>query len=450
VAGPEGPRRSRRRRGRGRQADTPVPAPERAAGPAAEAKAELVVEAEPAAPAAEPAAPAERAPLPAGEAPPPVAEAPPPAGEALLPVAEAPPPVAEAPPPVAEAPPPVAEAPPPVAGAPPPVEGQPLSATKVPALAAEPPAAAATPPAPAIEPPAPAAQEPAPAIERPAAAVEPPAPVTRVPEPAFVTPEPAAGPAEPAGRSVYELLWDSGLLNVLTLARRGLASLVLSPVAYVVGALVIVPTSVFGYLGQIGGGQPFAMAGVFNWVALSMVFLVPLATMRLLADERRSGTLEQLLASPVRCWELVVGRWLAGQLLFLAAVAFTLVYVVLVSIYQTGVDYGSILAGYVGLALVGAAWVALGLLASSLTRNRVAAVAGGIAALLALQYLSGALAGITSPPVADLLEYASAANRAQSFFDGQLVLGDVVYFVTLTVGALFLAARVVGSRRWRP
>jgi ABC-2 type transport system permease protein len=179
------------------------------------------------------------------------------------------------------------------------------------------------------------------------------------------------------------------------------------------------------------------------------VFLVPLATMWLLAEERRTGTLDQLLASPVRFWEVVAGGWLAGLLLFLAATALTLVYVALIAIYQQAVDYGAIAAGYAGLVLVGAAWVALGLLAASLAPNRVAAVAAGIAVLLVLQYALGALAGFASPPVSDLLEYGSAANRAQSFFNGQLVLRDVVYFVTITAGALFVTARVVGSGRWR-
>jgi ABC-2 type transport system permease protein len=165
-------------------------------------------------------------------------------------------------------------------------------------------------------------------------------------------------------------------------------------------------------------------------------------------DERRSGTLEQLLASPVRVWELVTGGWLAGLLLFLASTAFTLVFVALVAVRQ-GVDPGSLVAGYAGIALVGAAWVAIGLLAASLAPNRTAAVVAGIAALVVLQYVLGAVAELTSPPVADLLAYASAAGRAQSFFDGQLALRDVVYFVTLTAGALFLTERVVASGRWR-
>jgi len=103
----------------------------------------------------------------------------------------------------------------------------------------------------------------------------------------------------------------------------------------------------------------------------------------------------------------------------------------------------------VGLVLLGATWVALALLAASLLRNPLAALVAGVAALLVLQYGLGTAAGFLSPPLSDLLDYASAANRAQSFERGQLVLHDVVYFVSLTAGALFLAAVVLATRRRR-
>ncbi|HSR23715.1 MAG TPA: ABC transporter permease, partial [Candidatus Eisenbacteria bacterium] len=263
----------------------------------------------------------------------------------------------------------------------------------------------------------------------------------------------ARAPAAPAARSAYDLLWDSGLVNVLALARRELGALFLSPVAYVVGALVIVATSIFGYLSQVVAGGPVSMAGVFDWVAFSMACLTPLLTMRMVAGELRSGTLDLLVSSPVRSWELVLGKWLAGLLFFLASILFTLVYVALIAAQQRprspGMDYGAVLTGYVGIVLVGASWVALGILASSLTRSQVIAAVAGIVALLALQYLFGTLAGLVQPPLSDLLEYAGAAGHAQSFERGRLVLRDVVYFLTLSSGALFLAARVVESRRWR-
>jgi ABC-2 type transport system permease protein len=273
---------------------------------------------------------------------------------------------------------------------------------------------------------------------------------------------PAAARAA-AGGDLYERLWESGLLNVGTIAGRGVGPLLRSPVVYVLGALAVGLTSVLGYLSQLTAGQPVSMTGVFNSLAVVMALCTPLLTMRLLADERRSGILDQLLTAPVRLWEVVVGKWLAGLAVYGAAIALTLVYVALITAYQhrstptdllglrlslPAVDYGAVLTGYAGALLVGAAWVALGLLASSLTRSRFVAAVGGMALLLALQYL-GAVGGSLSPPLSDLLAYAGTANRVQSFNQGQVMLRDVAYFVTLTAGALFLTARVIESTRWR-
>jgi ABC-2 type transport system permease protein len=106
-------------------------------------------------------------------------------------------------------------------------------------------------------------------------------------------------------------------------------------------------------------------------------------------------------------------------------------------------------AGYVGVALVGAAWVALGVLASSLTSNQIIAAVLGVGILLTFQYLFGQLANFLLPPYSEFFGYLDANTHAQSFDVGRLVLRDVVFFLTLTAAALFVTARVVESRKWR-
>jgi ABC-2 type transport system permease protein len=237
------------------------------------------------------------------------------------------------------------------------------------------------------------------------------------------------------------------------LAWRDLTSLLRSPFTYWAIALLVLVVSLFGFAGQVTAGGPVSMAGVLPWVVNALVVLVPLLTMRLLTREARDGTLDQLLASPVRPWELVVGKWLAGLVLVAAAAVPTLVYVLLIAAAQPagspGVDSGAVLAGYLGLLLVGAAWVALGLLAASVVDSQIAAAAIGVAALAVLQFVLGAVAGLVHPPLADLIAYAGAAEHARSFDQGRIVLRDMVYFVTLTGAALAAAGRVVESRRWR-
>lgn len=298
-----------------------------------------------------------------------------------------------------------------------------------------------------------------------------------VPEPQLVAAAPVAaavGPAQvgaisleaerPAERGPYELVWGTGLLTVAAIARKELAAIFAWPIAYLAWALVIVLTSIFGYLPQVNANAPVGMTGVFNWLALIMAFFVPLYTAGFLAGEQRSGSLEMLLTAPIRFWELVAGKWLGGFLFYAVTISFTLVYVMLMSAYQQlhtpatilgvqvsvpSVDYGAVVTGYAGILLVGAAWVALSVLASSLTQNQIVAAVAAAGALILLQYGFTALAGVVMPPLSDLLDYLAASSRAQSFNQGQIVLRDLVYFVTLTLGALFVTTRVVESRKWR-
>lgn len=247
----------------------------------------------------------------------------------------------------------------------------------------------------------------------------------------------------------YELLWGSGLLNVVALARRELHAYFVSWIGWGVAALLVIPLTVFGYLGPVILNQTATMAQVFSTLPILLIFAMPLYTMRLIAEERSTGTLEITLTAPVRDWELVVGKWLGVLVYYLATLVPTLVYLLLL-IHDAGgsLDFGSIAAGYAGLVLVGMAFAAVGVLASSLTRNQILAAAIAWAALLVLWAL-GVLGLILQPPVGDIFTYAGASNRFSAFQQGEIQLRDAVYFLTLAAGALFLATRVLDSRRWK-
>lgn len=262
---------------------------------------------------------------------------------------------------------------------------------------------------------------------------------------------------------VYELIWRTGFLNVLTVARRELGSYFVSAMAWVVGALVILPVSLFGYILPVLTQNQASMDGVFSLLAFLMLFLMPLYTMRLLAEERRQGTLEMLLTSPLRDWELVTGKWLGGFLFFVATIAFTTVYIGLflyylqdrvtyrpfgISFTVGSLDWGTIGSGYAGLLLVGATFTAVGVFASSLTQNQIIAAVLGVVGLLLLWYL-GIFSQFLGAPYDTFFEYVGAQNRYQAFGRGLIQLKDVVYFLSLIAGSLFLATRVIESRRWR-
>jgi ABC-2 type transport system permease protein len=264
-------------------------------------------------------------------------------------------------------------------------------------------------------------------------------------------------PVEPAGPgaadAVHALVWRSGLLNVAAIARRELGALFVSPIGWVVAAVFTFLVSGFGFIGTVLAGQQATMEGVSNIITgLLSLILIPVLTMRLIAEERSQGTLELLLTSPVRDWELAVGKWVGAFTFYVLLLATTLVYVVLLAIYvpdKSALDLGLIAATYIGMLLVGAASVAIGVLASALTKNQIIAYVVTLLGLLAIWYTAFLIGFFTTPPLSLFFDYIAGYYRYQPFSLGQVTLRDTVYFASLAVGALFLTTRLLESRRWR-
>ena len=293
---------------------------------------------------------------------------------------------------------------------------------------------------------------------------EPVAEVTAEPQPEVVTEaEAGAGSSLEPSPGVYDPLYALGVTKVLAIAGRELGSFFVSPIGWVITPIVILFASWFGYVVPVIGNQQANLDGVFSVISFALTLLiVPLVTMRVVAEERRQGTLEMLLTSPVRDWELVVGKWL-GVLAFLGAMfSFTLVYVVLFLVYLPKVtlhpfglsvtignlDFGLILSGFLGLIALGASFAAVGVLCSSITQNQIVAAFLTFGALIFIYYC-GVATQVLTPPYSDFFQYLGGANRYAGFSQGQVALKDVVYFLSLTFGSLFLATRVLESRKWR-
>jgi ABC-2 type transport system permease protein len=249
------------------------------------------------------------------------------------------------------------------------------------------------------------------------------------------------------------VVWRSGLLNVAAIARRELGALFVSPIGWVVAAVFTFLVAGFGFIGTVLAGQQATMEGVSNIITgLLSLILIPVLTMRLIAEERSQGTLELLLTSPVRDWELAVGKWLGAFTFYVLLLATTLVYVVLLAIYvpdKSALDLGLIAATYIGMLLVGASSVAIGVLASALTKNQIIAYVVTLLGLLAIWYTAFLIGFFTTPPLSLFFDYIAGYYRYQPFSLGQVTLRDTVYFASLAVGALFLTTRLLESRRWR-
>ncbi len=234
--------------------------------------------------------------------------------------------------------------------------------------------------------------------------------------------------------------------KTLLIARREATAYLASPGAYVI---IAVFTAITGFLFVDGVSAPFPEATVDRYagaVIFSMVFLGPALTMRLFAEERRLGTLDLLLSSPVSDWQVAAGKHLGALTLYTLMLAATLPYAGL--LYWLGTpDTGPVATAYLGMFLYGSAALAVGLWASSLTANQAVAAVVGVGALVLLSATQLA-AETTSGWVSAALAEASMAARFADLRRGVLDVADVVYYLSLVALFLFLAVRSIESRRW--
>jgi ABC-2 type transport system permease protein len=189
------------------------------------------------------------------------------------------------------------------------------------------------------------------------------------------------------------------------------------------------------------------MRPLFNNMAVVFLFLVPMLTMRLFAEEKRSGTMELLLTYPVRDSEVLAGKFLAAGALYAILLTLTLLYPGLVA-YFARVEWGPMLTSYLGLLLIGATFLAVGLLISSLTENQIVAGFGTFGVLLAL-WVVGWGADSAGGTLRTVLQYLSVIDHLDSFTRGLVDTKDVVYYASIMVLALYLTLRSLESKRWR-
>jgi len=186
---------------------------------------------------------------------------------------------------------------------------------------------------------------------------------------------------------------------------------------------------------------------LFSNVSVILLLLMPLVTMRLFAEERRAGTIELLLTYPVRDGAVLVGKYLAGLTLYALMLALTLVYPLLV-FYFARVEWGPLATGYLGLLLMGATFLAVGIFASSLTENQIVASIITFGVLL-IFWVSGWSSDYLGGTWGRVLSHLSLIEHFDSFAKGVLDTRDVLYYVDFTIVALFLTLRSLEARRWK-
>lgn len=252
--------------------------------------------------------------------------------------------------------------------------------------------------------------------------------------------------------------------NIFTICGKELNSYFASPIAWLLLTMFAVIFGFFfwnavGYFVQIGMqsqmmGRGFPMdmnemivRPLLMNVSVIGLFLIPMITMRLFAEEKRSGTMELLLTSPVRDAEIILGKWLAALLLYGCMLLLTAVNFLFLFAYGKP-DWKPMLVAYLGLLLQAGGLLAVGAFISTLTRNQI--IAGGLTfgACLLLWVLEW-VAGYETAAWAKVLAYMSVVSHFETFAKGVLDTKDAIYYVSVIVLGLFLTARSLESLRWR-
>jgi len=251
--------------------------------------------------------------------------------------------------------------------------------------------------------------------------------------------------------------------NVFAIAGKELRSYFASPIAYIVVGLFAL---VFGYFyivmvnffvmqsmqSAMGGGGAMNVNRdlihyVLQNVAVVVLFLMPLITMRTYSEEKRTGTIELLLTSPVSDLQIIMGKFLGAMALYGLMLAVTLIHIALLFVYGRP-EWKPIASGYLGLLLMGGCFVSVGLFFSSLTKNQIVAAVLTFVVLLLLWVIDW-MTNFASSGVASLLNYLSITSHLDDFAKGIVDTRHVVYYLSFITFGLFLTSRAVDSERWR-
>ena len=227
--------------------------------------------------------------------------------------------------------------------------------------------------------------------------------------------------------------------------RREVQSYFTSPIGYIFLAAFYLFSAFFFTSSSIQAGST-DMKGMFGNLMIILVVLIPILTMRTMADDKRTKTDQCLLTAPVSLGGIVAGKFLAAFVVYTCAVAVTVVYAVIVAAYGE-VEWLVIIGNIVGLELYGAAFIAIGIFCSSLTESQVVAAVVSFITILAVNILSIIGSLLPWEPVQKLLTTLSFYERYSGFTFGLFDLSNVLFFISAAVIFLFLTVRVLDKRR---
>jgi len=252
--------------------------------------------------------------------------------------------------------------------------------------------------------------------------------------------------------------------NIMAIAEKELRSYFASPIGYILIGLFSLLFGWFFYvylmafvqqsqqMMQFGGGgganvNQMMIRGLFQNTAVIILFVMPMITMRTYSEEKRSGTIELLLTSPVTDVEIILGKFFGALGLYIALLAVTLPHMGILFLYGNP-EWRPVAAAYLGLLLMGGTFVSLGLLISSTTNNQI--VAGIVTfVVFLLLWIVGWFADSAGPTIGPITSWLSITEHFDDFSKGIIDTKHVLYYLSLITFGLFLTAKSVDTERWR-
>jgi ABC-2 type transport system permease protein len=253
--------------------------------------------------------------------------------------------------------------------------------------------------------------------------------------------------------------------NILAIAHKELKSYFSTPIAYVVIGFFALLFGYFFYAmlvifnqqsAQLGGAEGGAVdinqqliRPLFLNASVILLFVLPLITMRTYSEEKRSGTIELLLTSPVTDVEIILGKFLGAMALYGAMLAITVIHMLVLFSYANPKPEWTVpVIGYIGLLLMGGCFISVGLLISSLTKNQI--VSGMVTfAVFLLLWVINWIASFTGPTTQSVLNYLSITDHFDDFTRGIVDTKHLIYYFSVMSFGLFLTARSVDTERWK-
>ncbi len=236
--------------------------------------------------------------------------------------------------------------------------------------------------------------------------------------------------------------------QIWVISRRELQSFFDSLTAYI---MLIAFLGFSGFFTWLYGSDVFfvkqaslqAFFGVAYW---TLFFFIPALTMRLFAEENKTGTIELLLTRPITDWQVVFGKFFATLMLIVIALAFTLPYYFTVASLGN-IDHGAVITGYLGLIFMSAAYISIGIFTSSVSNNQIIGFLLALAIGIMFQFLFSLIAGATSGILSEVLYYLSISTHFESISRGVIDSRDIIFFFSLIFLGLVSTEAVLQKNR---